>query len=394
MPASTTLILGAGFGGIVCANTLRRLLPSEHRIVLIEKGSAFSFGAAKISVALGEKRPAEIMSPLGALSKRGIELVTADITRIDPVRRSVDTTKGSFQGDHLVVALGADCDMGLIPGLADAAQSFYTLEGAIALRDVMPKITQGRLVILIPRTPFKCPPGPYEGAMLIHDYLQDRQVRSQVRLSIITIENRPMATAGPAIGDFVMAELGKRDIEYLTQKKTASVDPARRVIQMEDGSTESYDMLIAVDPHRVPKVVEDAGLAKQGGWIPVDPKTMAVPSFQSVWAVGDVTTVPLPGRFKPDVPLVLPKAGVMADSQGRVAAHQIAARVLGTPADTTFDGRGYCFLEMGDMHAVKGEGDFFQMPHPNMEPRVPDMIQYEDKQRWMSGWVKENLDRS
>lgn len=392
MPApTTTLILGAGFGGIVCANTLRRLLPPEHRIVVIDKGLSFSFGAAKIAVALGSKRPEEIMTPLGGLRKRGIELVRAEITRLDPTARTVETSQGSFQGDHLVVALGADCDMGLIPGLSQAAQSFYTLEGAIALRDVMPKVTQGRLVILIPRTPFKCPPGPYEGAMLIHDYLQDRGLRANVRLAIITTEGRPMTTAGPAIGDFVMGELKARGIEYLTLKKTARVDPETRLIHMEDGSTESYDTLIAVDPHRAPKVVVDAGLAKPGGWIPVDPGTLAVAGFERVWAVGDVTTVPLPGRFKPEVPLVLPKAGVMADSQGRVAAHQIAAQVLGKPTDETFDGKGFCFLETGDLHAVKGEGDFFEMPHPSMQPRVPDMAQYEDKRRWMADWVKENL---
>jgi sulfide:quinone oxidoreductase len=388
---ATTVILGAGFGGIVCANQLRRLLPPEHRIVLIDKGSTFSFGAAKTWVAIGGKKVSEIQSPLEPLKRRGIDLVQAEILSLDPKSRSVETSSGSFTGDHLVVALGADMDMGAIPGLKESAHSFYTLDGAVRLSKVLPDFKAGKLLVLVPRIPFKCPPGPYEGAMLLHDYLTHRGLRKNVQLSIATTEPRPMGTAGPAVGDFVMAELRARDIAYLTQKKTVSVDPASKVVNFEDGSSAAFDLLIAVDPHVAPKVVVESGLAKPGAWIPADPKTLSVAGIDGVWAIGDVASVPLPGRFKPDIPLVLPKAGVMADSQGRVVAHHIAAKVLGKPTDEVFNGKGFCFLETGDMHAVKGDGDFFRMPNPTMQTRVPDMTQYEDKKRWMSDWIKENL---
>lgn len=388
---TSTVILGAGFGGIVCANTLRRLLPAEHRIVLIDKGSTFSFGAAKTWVATGAKKVAEIQSPLEPLKRRGIELIQAEVQSIEPKSRSVGTSAGKFEGDQLVVALGADTDMGVIPGLAESAESFYTLAGATKLAKVLPEFKAGRVLILVPRIPFKCPPGPYEGAMLLHDYFTRRGVRNQIHIAVATIEPRPMATAGPAVGDFVMAELKARNIEYLTLKKTVSVDPAANQVNFEDGAQAGFDLLIAVDPHIAPKVVVQAGLAKPGAWIPVDPKTLAVPGLEGVWAAGDVASVPLPGRFKPDMPLVLPKAGVMADSHGRVIANHIAARVLGKPTEETFDGRGFCFLETGDMHAVKGDGDFFHMPNPTMQTRVPDMSQFEEKKNWMSDWIKENL---
>jgi len=106
-----------------------------------------------------------------------------------------------------------------------------------------------------------------------------------------------------------------------------------------------------------------------------------------VYAVGDITSVPLPGRFKPDVPLVLPKAGVFAASQGVVAAHQIARRILNKAIAEEFDGKGFCYIEVGDDRAVKGEGTFFALPNPMMVRREPDRGQFNDKIRWVEQWL-------
>jgi sulfide:quinone oxidoreductase len=102
-----------------------------------------------------------------------------------------------------------------------------------------------------------------------------------------------------------------------------------------------------------------------------------------VYGAGDVTVVPLPGRYKPDVGLALPKAGVFAAAHGRIAAHQIAAKILGRTPDEVFDGRGYCFLETGGKRAVKADGSFFELPHPVMQKRVPDEAQLREKFDWV-----------
>jgi sulfide:quinone oxidoreductase len=107
-----------------------------------------------------------------------------------------------------------------------------------------------------------------------------------------------------------------------------------------------------------------------------------------VYAIGDLCKVPLPGRFKPEVPLVLPKAGVFAEAHGRVGAHQIAAEVLGQEAAETFDGLGFCYIETGDRQAVRGDGEFFALPHPQMTAKPSDLAQ---KQAWAEEWVKRYL---
>jgi sulfide:quinone oxidoreductase len=387
MNATTTLILGGGFGGIVTANTLRGLLPAEHKIVIIDKKSTFNIGATKTWIMLGERTLEQVTRNLSALSSRGIDFTQAEVQKIDPVKREVVTSEKTLHGDFLVLALGADMNLGKVPGLEAAAETFYTLEGALRLREVLPKFTSGDLVMLIPAKPFKCPPGPYEAAMLLHEYFTKRGHRDKIKLSIHTIEPRPMGTAGPQMGQFIREELQKRDIHLSTEKRCKSVDGAKRLINFEDGSTAPFDLLIAIPPHEAPLAVRAADLTDASGWIPVDPKTLKT-SVDRVYAIGDLCKVPLPGRFKPEMPLVLPKAGVFAEAHGRVVAHQIAAEALGKTPSEVYDGKGYCYIEMGDRQAVRGDGEFFTLPHPQMTAQPTDLAQ---KQAWAEDWVNRYL---
>ena len=391
--AITTLILGAGFGGIVAANALRDALPSEHRIVVIDKARDFHIGATKPWVMLGQKTVAQVSHSRTALGKRGIEFVQAEITGIDLVRGEVMTDRGAQHGDYLVIALGTDYDMAAVPGLAAASHEFYTLPGAAKLCPVLRDFSGGDLLVLVPRAPFKCPPAPYEGAMLMHHAFTEKGVRDKVRIALYTIEGAPMATAGAEMSQFMRGELAARDISYHPGKKTTAVDGARRAVTFEDGSEARFDLLVTVPPHVAPRVVRDAGLAGPGGWIPADPATLRVAresAFRAVYAIGDVAVVPLPGRHKPDMPLVLPKAGTIADAQGRSVATQIAAAMLGRQAEA-FGGVGTCYIETGGNQAVKGEGQFYTMPAPVMRATPPDRAQYEGKLAWIGDWLRANL---
>jgi hypothetical protein len=116
------------------------------------------------------------------------------------------------------------------------------------------------------------------------------------------------------------------------------VEAATRRIVFEDGSKPLRPADLG-PPHEAPKVVRDAGLVNASGWIPVEPQTLEVKSANApgrVYAAGDVTVVPLPGRYKPDMPLSLPKAGVFAHAHGEVIAHQIAAQLTGATPDASW----------------------------------------------------------
>ena len=386
----TTLILGGGFGGISCARALRARIPHPHRVVVVDRAPDFLVGATKTWVMLGERDAAALRRPRPGLLGSGVEFVQAEVLAIDPARRRVETTAGSLDAGALVLALGADLDMDAVPGLAEAAGTFYTLEGAARLRARVDRLESGRVVILIPRVPFQCPPAPYEAAMLLDAALRRRGVREGVSLEIRTVEKAPMPTAGAAMGERIAEELKTRDIGFYPGRKTVAVDGAGHRVHFEDGSAAEYGLLIAIPPHRAARAAQGAGLLGPSGWIPVDPATLQVrvPGVaDEVYAIGDVNGVGLPGRYDPGMPLSLPKAGVFAAAQGEVVARRIAARLLGEAAVAEFDGRGFCYLETGAGLAIRADGDFFALPHPAMSARPATAEQYRDKVAWVDGWL-------
>ena len=164
--------------------------------------------------------------------------------------------------------------------------------------------------------------------MLIADYFRKRGLSRRVEVHLFTPEPQPMLVAGPQLGEAVGGMLHAKGIQFHPLHKLTSVEPNARDLIFENGERVRYDLLVAVPPHRAPKVVKEAGLTNQAGWIPVDTQTLATIQ-PGVYAIRDVTAISLPGRWKPDVPLMLPKAGVFAHAQGEVVARRIAAEIRG-----------------------------------------------------------------
>ena len=388
---SSTLILGGGFGGLACARVLAARVPRSHRILLVDRSRNFLVGAAKTWVMLGARRPEEAVCERARLVPAGVTLIEDEVRGFDAAKGEARTTSGALTAEHIVLALGADLDPAAIPGLATAAHSFYTLDGAVRLRAALGRWSGGRVVFLVPRAPFKCPPAPYEAAMMLHAELERRGVRAQTAIEVWTIEKAPMPTAGPEMGKTIVAELAARGIGFHPGRKVVSVEGANGMARFEDGEEVTYDLLIAVPPHRAPRIIAEAGLAEPNGWIPVDPETLAVRKpgvAPNLYAVGDLASVPLPGRWNPEMPLVLPKAGVFAAAQGEAVGARIAAAVSGEAPDATFAGRGHCYIEVGGGRAMRGDGAFFETPHPVMSARPADEAQYRDKLEWVKGWLR------
>jgi sulfide:quinone oxidoreductase len=96
---------------------------------------------------------------------------------------------------------------------------------------------------------------------------------------------------------------------------------------------------------------------------PLDARTR----YENVYAVGDVAVIPIPGRWKADAPMVLPKAGVFAHAQAEAVARRIASEIRGSVPSAVFRGHGYCALEAGEGMAGMAFGDFFAEPHPQLK---------------------------
>jgi sulfide:quinone oxidoreductase len=317
----------------------------------------------------GARRPDQITRDLRALVRPGVEVVEASVRRIDLAGRTVQLDREAIAYDYLVVALGAELAPETIPGLADAAHTFYTLEGAVQLRAALEVVTAGRVALVVSALPYKCPGAPHEGAMLIADLFRRRDGTSNVRVHLYTPESQPMPVAGAALGDAVQGMLAQRGVDFHASHKLIAVDGSARELHFEGTPPVGYDLLVAIPPHRPSALVRESGLGGSTGWIAVDPRTLAT-SHDGVFAIGDVAAVPIPGRWRPDVPLMLPKAGVFAHAQGLAVAGRIAAAIRGTASTSTFAGRGFCMLESGNDRASVAFGDFFGQPSPDIHVRA------------------------
>ncbi|MGH2400122.1 MAG: FAD-dependent oxidoreductase, partial [bacterium] len=168
------MILGGGFGGITAALELRRSLNGDHVITLVDRRPSFMMGLRKLWVLTGRGTPGDGTRPLSALSTKGITLRQATVTNIDPASRSVTTDMGTLVYDHLVIALGAESRPDLVPGFSSAVFNLYDAADVERLAARVKSFAAGRVVIGILGVPYKCPPAPYEAALLLHDLFEQR----------------------------------------------------------------------------------------------------------------------------------------------------------------------------------------------------------------------------
>jgi sulfide:quinone oxidoreductase len=364
MSPRTVLVLGAGVGGVIAAARLRKLLPRQHRVVLIERDSTFVFAPSLLWLMTGSRTAAQLTRPFTRLERCGVEVVRGEIERIDPRARGVVVSGRRLTGDYLIVALGAELAPELIPGLAEAGHNFYILAGAEAFRDAFADFSGGKLVVLTSAPAYKCPAAPYEAAMLLEAACRKRGIRAETKIDLFAAEPGPMGVAGPAVSAAVRQIVEAKGIAYHPEHQVQLVDRVTRRLRFANGTEASFDLLTFVPPHRVPKVVRESGLAGESGWMSADRRTLET-KHAGVYALGDVAAIPLT-LGKP-----LPKAGVFARAQAEVVAENIAFAVTGKGRPTSFSGEGGCFIETGDGLAGFGSGNFYAEPVPQVNMRAP-----------------------
>ena len=350
--AKQILILGAGFGGLELSTILSDEVANEVEVTLIDKAEAFRFGFSKFELMFGRATMSDISLYYRDLVKPGVEFRQETVVSIDPSSKQVVTDAGTYDPDILVVALGADYDIESTPGFAEGGHEFYTFDGALALNDVLTEFSSGSIVIGIIGQPYKCPPAPCEAAMLLHEYMVERGIRSDIDISLVAQWQIPVPPS-PDGSKAILARFEELGISYVPNTIITSIDPAKKVAMTSEGGEIPYNLFLGIPVHRVPDVVESSGLAVDG-WIPVDDKNMST-RFPDVYAVGDVTSAPAP------------KAGVFAESEAKAAAEHLIAEIKGEGTPTPWQGFGVCCVEFGDNLVGKVNANFL----PGRPPTAP-----------------------
>lgn len=382
----TILILGGGVGGIVAANQLRKNLPEDYKIILVEKNKEHSLAASYLWLMVDKRTPSQISSPLSYLISNDIEIVYEEVQKINAEEKYVSLSNRYIKYNYLVISLGADLEY---PTPQDELKgtdiySFYTLESSIKLRDRLKNFKGSKIALMVSSLPYKCPGAPFEAAMLISEYFKKKS--ADVEVSIFTPEPQPLPVAGPQLGQAVIDLLTSKQINFYPHHKIVTVDTLNKELLFENKNSYAYDLLITIPNHKAPNVVIESGLTNESGWIPVDRNTLET-KFENVFAIGDITTIQLPGRWNPDKPMNLPKAGVFAHSQAIVVSDIISARLLDYKHPKDFCADGFCMLEAGEELAGFAYGNFYGEPSPDIKLKQLGKIWHISKVLFEKWWL-------
>jgi sulfide:quinone oxidoreductase len=358
------LVLGAGFGGLELATMLSEELGERLDLTLIDKSNSFVFGFSKLDAMFHHADPCSIRLPYAKIVKSGVRFVQDQIVAIDPENKRVTTTKGVYEADVLVVALGADYDLAATPGLVEAGNEFYTVSGALRLREVLPTFTKGHAIVGVCSSPFKCPPAPCEAALMLHDFLTKRGVRDACRISLISPFRVPIPPS-PETSKALLEAFEERGIDFIPNNRVLALNGAMRVAVLDDGRMLPYDLFLGIPKHCAPEVVIEGGLAEDG-WIKVDPTNLRT-RFDNVYAIGDVADSGVP------------KAGLFAEGGARVVAASILHDFAGGPPPPAYTGSGSCYIEYGGNKVGRVDIDFLSGPSVTAKFYEPSTDLVEEK---------------
>jgi sulfide dehydrogenase [flavocytochrome c] flavoprotein chain len=169
----------------------------------------------------------------------------------------------------------------------------------------------GVVAISVPSGPMRCPPGPFERASLIADYLQQNKPRSKVL--IFDSNNRfPRQEAITQAWQSLYPGM----IEWIPVVEDGAVvrvAPAKKVLYTSHGA-HRVDVANIIPPQAPGLLAAQAGLASDHGWCPIRPETFESLTIANVHVIGDACIAD-----------PMPKAASAANSQGKHCALAIAA---------------------------------------------------------------------
>ncbi|MFP3854829.1 MAG: NAD(P)/FAD-dependent oxidoreductase [Anaerolineales bacterium] len=351
------LILGGGFGGVAAAHALKVKAEDDLRVTLVDRRPDFAIGFRKSWGLLDPAAYKEGLRPLSAV-QGGVEFRQGEVETVLPEEKAAIVDGERIDADSMVIALGAAHDVGSVPGFREHVLNIYDSGRIESIHQRLMDFNGGRIGIGIFGAPYTCPPAPYEIAYMLEQFYRERGV--SVEIEAFTPKPMSLPILGEAGCSVIENRLERKGIKFSPNKRALRVDKEK--VEFATGGRD-YDLILGVPPHRAPRLLEQAGLTEDG-WVRPDPATLET-TYPDVYAIGDLTWIPM-ANGKP-----LPMAGVFAESQGRAVAARIAAKLEGDAPDERFDGRGGCFLEVGDGKAVMVEGDFLAVPAPQVTISEP-----------------------
>lgn len=355
------LILGAGTAGTMIANMVRRHLPAlQWAVTVVDRDDVHVYQPGLLFVPFGRYASHQLTRSRHSFLTDGIEFLTAEIDRVDPVARCVRLADGRLLDyDYLVIATGTSPRPDQTPGMLGpewrkSIFDFFTMEGAEALALALTRLDHGRLVVHVTDTPIKCPVAPLEFMFLAEAWLREREWRDTVELVYVT--PLPGAFTKPIASAHLAHMLEHRKIEVESDFLVERIDPEAKTLVSYDERVVPFDLLVTVPLNMGADFVARSGLGDELNYVPVDKHTFQSTRWQNIFAVGDAADLPTS------------KAGSVAHFSAEIFVNNFLSLVEGRPMSASFDGHANCFIESGDGKGLLIDFNYDTEPLPGSYP--------------------------
>ncbi len=317
------VVIGGGFGGASAAKYIKKL-DSSISVTLVEPLTTYYTCPFSNWVLGGLKEMKDIAQNFDVLkNKYGVTVIHERAVAIDPGTQTVTLEGGNdLKYDRLVLSPGIDFQYDAIEGYSEEVANTVMPHAYKAgpqtelLKKQLEEMQDGENVLICsPDNPFRCPPGPYERASLIANYLKKNKPNSKVIIldAKEKFSKQGLFTKGwkRLYGDIIEWRAGSAG------GKVVSVDPANMTVQTASGPVKG-GVINVIPPQKVGTIAADAGLTNETGWCPVNPITFESTIYPGIHIIGDAS-----------IAGAMPKSGFAASSQGKVTAASIVRLMQG-----------------------------------------------------------------
>ena len=342
--AKRVVVVGGGYGGTIAAKYIR-MMDKSIEVVMIERNDHFvscPFSNLYIGGILKDLNPLTIKYDKLA-ANHGVKVVQAEVTAIDPAAKVVTTSKGTVSYDRLVLSPGVDFRLEEMKGYDAAAMekmphAWKAGPQTVLLRKQLEaKKDGGTMVMTIPLSPYRCPPGPYERASMVAHYLKANKPKSK----IVVLDANPDITSKGGLFKKGWKDNYEGIIDYRPAKKVTEVEPGKMTVLIEGLEDVKGDVVNVIPPQRAGQIAVAAGLVGDDkNWCTVNPTTFESTKQAGIHVIGDASNAG-----------AMPKSGYSANSEAKVCAMNIVALMNGKEL-TEMSGINTCYSYITDKEAV------------------------------------------
>lgn len=334
------LILGGGTAGTIMSNKLRKALSREEwKITVIDKCKTHYYQPGFLFIPFGIYNRQDVEKSKKDFFPTGVEVLFTEVQQIQTEKNRVELKDGTYiQYDILIIATGTQTRPDQTPGLTDSLWykkifDFYTIEGALALRESLKKWEGGTLLINIAEVPYKCPVAPLEFAFLADEYFTKIGIRDKVTIKYVT--PLPGAFTKPRATKMLSDLLFEKNIEVVPDFYIEKVDNEKQCIVSYDGKELPFDLLTIVPVNMGDEVIERSGLGDDLNYVPVNKQTLQSDKFKNIFVLGDASNIPTS------------KAGSVAHFSADILLENLMCFIENRPLQAKFDGHANCYIETG-----------------------------------------------